>query len=239
MRRSALAMLATGCCVLAHGAAAQETDRDAIVRDLLSKDQDRVVDALNRLPRVYIHDGLQPYEFRQGYVTAELAEALVAAYEHEVKLPKRAGELFLGLLTAVIATRHPSTIGTLTRALFTGNSVKDALLDFGPSVLPGVVDQALSPEATPDEAIGAMFALKAAVERWDGELGPEIRGAMKAAAILHLEGAPDSFASAADSHMSGHLFNRAAALAEVLRDPELTAIARNARHPSTGKPGIP
>ena len=73
------------------------------------------------------------------------------------------------------------------------------MLHLGPSVLPGLVELALSPEATPYEAHGAMFALKTAAERWDGELGPEIREAMKKAAILHLEGAPDGFASAADA----------------------------------------
>ena len=97
--------------------------------------------------------------------------------------------------------------------------------------------------------------LKAAAKRWDGDLSPEIREAMKAAAILHLEGAPDGFASVAwrwryasvtavdvDSDTTrerGILFDDAVELTEVLRDPELTAIARDARHPSTGEPGIP
>ncbi|MCE2398755.1 MAG: hypothetical protein J4F34_06955 [Gemmatimonadetes bacterium] len=235
MRRSALAMLAAGCCLLAHGAAAQETDQDAIVRDLLSHDFERIRDALERLPLVYIHDappGGAHFEFPKGFEpTTELVEALVTAYD---RTPN--GELRNGLRKPLIATRHPLTIDVLTRTLYTGNAAKDGLLYFGPSVLPGVVDLAMSPEATPNEATGAMSALKAAVERWDGELGPEIRGAMKEAAILHLEGAPDSFASAG-SHMSGFLFDDAVALAEVLRDPELTAIAYNARHPSTGKPG--
>jgi len=243
MRRSALAMLALGWCLATGGTAAQETDQEAMVRGLLSEDPEIVLRAYGLLPLVYVHDapGLGT-KFQEGYeVTAELAEALAEAYEREAMLGSPNGELSIGLLTAVIATRHPSTIGTLTRALWGNYFAVQALLDFGPTVLPGVVDLALSPEATPYEAEGAMFALKAAVERWDGELGPEIRGAMKEAAILHLEGAPDSFASAGEEsgHMRDFLFDGAVALAEVLRDPELTAIARNARHPSTGKPGIP
>ena len=86
-----------------------------------------------------------------------------------------------------------------------------------------------------------MRALETAAERWDGELGLEIREAMKEAAILHLEGAPDGFVSAAQASgtMRDFLFDGAVALAKLLRDPELTAIARKARHPSTGRPGIP
>ncbi|MCE2398388.1 MAG: hypothetical protein J4F34_04990 [Gemmatimonadetes bacterium] len=81
MRRSALAMLAAGCCVLAHGAAAQETDQEAMVRDLLSNDPDRVISALGRMPMAAY------YEFQRGFEpTAELVEALVATYDREFML---------------------------------------------------------------------------------------------------------------------------------------------------------
>lgn len=237
MKTIALA-LAAGWCLAAHGTAAQETEnRAALVRDLLSEDPDRVSSALDHLPLAW-----PPYDFREGFeVTTELVEALVAAYEREYVLGSPNGELFFALQKPVIATRHPLTVGILTRTLWGGNAATEGLLYFGPFVLPGVVDLAMSPEATPYEADGAMWALRKAVERWDGELGPEIREAMKGAAILHLEGAPDSFASAAEasSTMRDFLFDNAVALAKLLRDPELTAIARKARHPSTGRPGIP
>ena len=246
MKRTILAALALGWCLAAHGAAAQQAavDQAAIARELLSKDPGRVVKALNALDSLaVIHLRLgsrEDYRFREGFEpTAGLVEALIAAYEHEVALAEPNGELQISLHQFIVMTKHPLTIDVLTRSLYTGTGALDGLLYFGPSVLPGVVDLAMSPEATPHEADGAMFALRKAVERWGGELGPEIRETMKAAVILHLEGAPDSFASAAYAHMSGFLFDEAAALAEALRDPELTAIARDARHPSTGEPGIP
>ena len=239
-----MAVLAFAWFLAAHGAAAQETDadRDALVRDLLSEDPGRVLRAVDLLPLVWPHRGedVNPYrlEFREGYeVTTELVEALVIALEREYRLGSPNGELNFALLQAVVVTRHPLTIDILMRTQW-GSGALEGLLYFGPSVLPGVVDLGRSPEATPDEAWGALRVLKAAVERWDGELGPEIRGAMKEVAILHLEGAPDSFASAVSSNMRGHLFDGAVALTKVLRDPELTAIARKARHPSNGRPGI-
>ena len=240
MKKIALAVLALGWCLAAYGAAAQETDQAAIARELLSKDPGRVTDALSHLPLIPPPLGSREgFRFPEGFEPrAELVEALVAAYEHEIMLGSPNGELNFGLQKPVVATRHPLTIDVLTQTLYLGNAAKDGLLYFGPSVLPGVVDLAMSPEATPYEAWGAMWALIAAVERWDGELGAEIREAMKEAAILHLEGAPESFASAADAHFSGHLFDNAVALAKALRDPELTAIARKASHPSTGRPGL-
>ena len=240
MRMTTLAALALGWCLAAHGAAAQETDQAAIARELLSKDHDRVVKALNALDSLaVIHLRLgsrEDYRFREGFEpTAGLVEALIAAYEHEVALAEPNGELQISLHQFIVMTKHPLTIDVLTRSLWGSYPAVEALLHFGPSVLPGVVELAMSPEATPYQANGAMFALGKAVERWDQELGPEIREAMREAAILHLEGAFASF----EAYLRGYLFDEAVVLAEALRDPELTAIARDARHPSTGEPGIP
>ena len=248
MNRTAWAALALGWCLAAHGAAAQETDQAAIARELLSRDPGRIVEALNRLPLVGPPLGsAENFRFEEGFEPAAgLVEALVAAYEHETMLGSPNGELNFALLRPIILTRHPLTIDVLTRSLHTGNGAKDGLFHFGPSVLPGVADLATSPEATPGQAKGAMWALLAAVERWGQELGPEIRAAIKEAAILHLEGAPDftrghpvELEADMQVHARGSLFDDAVALAEALQDPELTAIARDARHPSTGEPGIP
>ena len=75
------------------------------------------------------------------------------------------------------------------------------------------------------------------MERWRPGLGPEIREAMKEVAILHLEGPPDSFASAREANDTwrGFLFDDAVALAGALQDPELIAIARRLG----GDPGGP
>ncbi|MDE2761171.1 MAG: hypothetical protein OXQ94_13245 [Gemmatimonadota bacterium] len=237
MKRIALAALAAGC--LATDAAAQDAvaeARDSIVSDLLSGDRGRVNASLGHLP-MFAYDT----PFPDGYVTVELVEALVAALEHELWLHKESTldpylELILGLLEAVAATRHPLTIDVLTRMAWVGRT--DALLHFGPGVLPGAAALAVSPEATPDEAEGAMRVLWFALKRWGpGQLGAEAHDAIKGAAILHLEGPPDHFASTAE--FLGSRFDKAVEIARLLGDPELTAVARKARHPTTGEPGIP
>lgn len=104
MWKIALAMLAAGWCLAAHvGAAAQETDQDAlIIRDLLSEDPSRVGRAVDLLPLVGPADGegVAGYgiEFAEGYeVTTELVEALIAALEHEYLLGSPNGELNFAL----------------------------------------------------------------------------------------------------------------------------------------------
>ena len=253
MRSIALAMLAAGCLMVHDSAAQVGDDQAALARDLISGDRNRVADALERLyagPLVPSDKkGYGDVMFREGYeVTTELVETLIVALEREWRLYEEGGspdpylELNSGLRHAVSATRHPLAMDILLRTQWWGGS--DVLLMFGPDVvLPRAVELAGSPEATPEEAREALRVLETAVERWDEVLGPEIREAMKEVAILHLEGPPDSFASAAQEsgkrHWRDFLFDGAVALAKVLRDPELTAIARKARHPSSGRPGIP
>lgn len=70
-------------------------------------------------------------------------------------------------------------------------------------------------------------------------MGAEAREAIKGAAILHLEGPPGHFASTAVQHLRDFQFDKAVEIARLLGDPELTAVARKARHPTNGKPGIP
>ena len=150
-KKATLAALALGWCLAAHGAAAQETDGDAIVRDLISEDPGRVSRALESLMVFIPREG---FKFRDVYeITTELVEALVAALEHEHMLGNPNGELNLALLDAVVATEHPLTVGILTRAQWSSDAL-EVLLSFGPSVLPGVVELAMSPEATPQEAWG-------------------------------------------------------------------------------------
>lgn len=100
MRKIALAaVLATGWCLMTQAATAQaEGGQDALVRDLLSEDPDRVARAVALLPLVWPADGeaVVGYgiEFREGYeVTTELVEALVIALEREYRLGSPNGEL--------------------------------------------------------------------------------------------------------------------------------------------------
>lgn len=245
MRTIVLAMLGAGCLIVHDAAAQVRADQAALARDLTSGDRNRVAAALERLPLIPSPEPGSDVVFREGYaVTTELVEALIVALDREMRLlgdastePDTYLEMNFGLVDAVAATRHPLTVDILLRAW--GGGV-DVLLLFGPDVvLPRAVELAGSPEATAKEAQGALHVLENAVERWDEELGPEIREAMKEVAILHLEGPPESFASAVDSVWRDFAFDGAVALAKVLRDPELTAIARKARHPSNGSPGIP
>lgn len=74
---------------------------------------------------------------------------------------------------------------------------------------------------------------------WGPELGPESREAIKAAAILHFEGAPEFTRGPPSAYRRCTLFDHAAVLAGALQDPELAAIARDARRRSTGESGIP
>ena len=232
MRKTAWAMLATAC-LAAHGAAAQSEDgREDLVRDLVSGDRDRVADVLERLPN---RD-----TFPEGYVTTGLVEALIVAHEREERLLRDAStepgtnlEMHIALVDAMIATRHPLTIDVLMRLAWAGNGPVDAVLHFGPDVLPRVVELAGSPEATAREANGALYTLQRAAERWGAALRPEIREAMKGVAILHLEGPPDGFASAnpTETWWRGFVFDSAVELAGALEDPELADIARAAKHP--------
>ena len=249
-----MAATALGWCLAAHAAAAQEPDhavwlcleeqepdlpdQAAVARDLLSGDPDRVYEAMACMPRILSSE--EP--------TTELVEALVAAYEREVALghPSGDGEWHIGLMASIITTKHPLTIDFLTRSLTGNYFAVEGLLHFGPSVIPGLADLATSPEATPNQANGAMFALREAVAWWGPYLGPESVEAIRRAAIRHLEGAPD-FTRGPPwllepnmlAYRRGTLFDHAAVIAWALGDPELAAVARDARHPSTGEPGIP
>ena len=232
-----LAATALGWCLAAHVAAAQEPDQAAIALELRSGDGGRIGKALARLePNHPFFFARYPEGFEP---TAELVEALVAAYEREVALGKPNGELSISILTHIIATKHPLTIDVLTRSLTGSYPAVEALLNFGPSVIPGIVDLATSSEATPDQAEGAMFALREAVAWWGPELGPGNLEAIRAAAVLHLEGAPDFIRGPPSTYRQGTLFDHAAVIAAALQDPGLSAVARDARHPSTGEPGIP
>ena len=239
MKGFMFAVLAAGC-LAAQGAAAQdaESGRAAIVRDLLSGDRGKVNEALGRLPP-FAYD--TPYP--EGYVTVELVEALITALEVEKRLRDEGSldpylELNLSLVSAIAATRHPLTIDVLLRSAWGDGIATNALLDFGPGGLPRAAALAVSPEATPYEADGALRVLGIALERWGAErLAPDIREAVKDAAILHLEGPPDHFASTARQHIRDFQFDNAVDIAKLLGDPELTAVARKARHPTNGKPG--
>ncbi len=232
-----LAILATACFAT-HAAAAQipaGSEQEALIRDLLSNDRDRVARAVGLLPVDY--DGNRGWVFRGGYeATTALVEALIVALERENRLFRDEDggglgshlELPLELLHVVIATRDSSTTGVLTRMLWTGGAARQALLSFGPGALPEVLDLAESPMSTNLEASSALLALQEAARQWEAVLDPEIRSRMKEVTILYLKGPPDHFVSYKERHWT---FSRAVGLAEALQDPELIALARSLAGP--------
>ncbi len=241
MRKIALAAVATAWCLMTHDAAAQTAgSQDALVRDLMSGDRERVSRAVGHLPLVWPSEGDGRIRFSEDYeVTTEVVEALIAALERELRLVEAGDyyeEFHLEIRRAVVATGSPLALDVLLRTDWGGY---EDLLQFGPGTLTQIAEFARGPEATASAAQSAQLALIKGVERWGPELGPEIREAIKEVAVLYLEGPPDGFASARGRQTwLDFLFDGAVELAKVLQDPELTAIARKSRHPSSGRPGI-
>ncbi len=81
----ALAVLATAWCLMTHDVAAQtEGSQDALVRDLMSGNRERVSRAVGSLPLVWPSEGDGRIRFSEDYeVTTELVEAMIAALDHE------------------------------------------------------------------------------------------------------------------------------------------------------------
>ncbi|MCY3944638.1 MAG: hypothetical protein OXG18_12900 [Gemmatimonadetes bacterium] len=262
MGRAASAALATALAT--GGAAAQSADdQQAIVRELLSGDPERVYMAAGRLPMVW-----GKWAFEEGYeVTRELADALLVALERE---NARADALWL----EAGGHRHPDGPGDALHLLAgvvaaTGNPASfDALVDAGFGVrgeempahdaefrsrLSEAIDQAWmfrqleeardwienarNPDADGDAALDALGSL-AGVERFSRERGealePWLREAMREVAILHL-----GRDAALDSKMRELLFGVAVDLAFALRDPEVDAALRTACEGGRCPPCLP
>ena len=108
--------------------------------------------------------------FREGYeVTTELVEALIVALEREMRLHKEGGlpdtylEMGFGLVNAIAATRHPLTVDILLRSWW-----GDSMCFFCSARMwcfPAPLNWPGSPQATPEEAWGALHVLEGAVER--------------------------------------------------------------------------
>ena len=207
-----------------------------IARDLKSGDHDKVSRALAEVPSPVWTGGRPRYP--QGYVVSrELANALIAALEHERRTHVPDGATYTGpymcdecedelqrsLLDCVIALKDPAAIPALVR-----NSIQlivmDALLDFGPRVVPELVKWARDPEALGFGVAGALDMLSSAVVLWGKDMSVKTRADVKAAAALHLGVPPERYASSKDRR--NFAFGSAMELASVLRDPDLMAVLR-------------
>ena len=245
MGRAASAALATALAT--GGATAQSVDdQRAIVRELLSGDWEVVADALGRLPPIpggcEYCGGSGEVAFEDGYQTPELASALIAALEHEIRRARQAGwgrrmfereghpETLSWLGHAVAATGHPGAFDILLDAQLWGVAVP-LFRTYGARAvdawLSRTLEDARNPEADEDAAASALIDLRTEAygNRERGEaLEPWLHDAMREVAILHIErdAVPDV------GEVSELLFGVAVGLAAALRDPEVDAALRTA-----------
>ena len=127
-------------------------------------------------------------------------------------------EMVFSLVRAVVELGDPESIPALAAALSTGGNAVNALVAFGPAVIPVVVGVVNSPEGTPSEAVGGLIALRKIVEQaGTGQLSAHEHRLSREAASRHL-GATDG------TYFSHFLF--AIDLAVALDDPELREVVR-------------
>lgn len=218
---------------LAPRLAAQERTQAELARALRSDDRDTVAFALAEVPVGYHPDDELGWMFRPGYeVTDELAAALAYALDREARLHLdgctvagiggRHRELVLELMHAAVALRDPVTIPALVQVSCTGGTVHDALMGFGPMIVPDLVEWARAPDAAAADITGSVSVLSTAVDRWGEAMDAEVRSSVKDVALQFLGPTPERFE--ATPWQGEFVLNRAITLASTLRDADLLAI---------------
>ena len=226
-----------GIALLAFAPALAGQDRPArpqaeIARDLRSHDRDTVAHALAEIPLGYDPDDELGWKFRPGYVvTPELSAALISAADREARLhmdgctPTGIGgrhlELSLELEHFLIALRDPTSIPALVQMICSGGGVRQALMRFGPQIIPYVVAWAKSGDAAWDDVVGSYTALIIAVDRWGETLSPEMRASIRDVTLLHL--GPETIRFPTPVRRS-FVLEEAITMASMLRDPELLEV---------------
>lgn len=214
------------------GQAGPPRSQAEIARDLRSHDRDTVARALGEVPLGYDPEDLLGWKFPPDYVVApELSAALISAMDREARLHMdgctvtgiagRNLELSLDLMHYVIALRDPAGIPALVQMICSGQSVRQALLEFGPVIVPHVAEWARSPDAARADVTGALLALSSAVERWGDAMPAEMRASIKDIAMLHLGPPQKRFVDPWDGR---YVLQRAITLASVMRDPGLLMV---------------
>ncbi len=202
-----------------------------IARDLRSDDRDKVAHALGEVPLGYDPEDELGWKFPPGYVvTPELSGALISALDREARLHMdgctvmgiggRHLELSLDLLHYVIALRDPASIPALVQMVCSGQGVRQALMEFGPAIIPHVVDWARSTEAARGDVTGSLRMLSSAVERWGETMPAEVRASVREVALMYLGPPQKRFV---EPWSKGYALQRAITLASVMRDPDLLA----------------
>ncbi len=225
-----LAMLVTASAQPLAGQDRPTRSQAEIARDLRSHDRDTVARALGEVPLDYDPEDLLGWRFPPDYVvTPELSAALISAMDREARLHMdgctvtgfegtRYLELSLELMHYVIALRDPASIPALVQMICSGGAVRQALMEFGPAIVPHVVEWARSPDAARSDVTGALLALSSAVERFADAMPTEMRASIKDVALLHLGAPQKRFVEPWDGR---YVLQRAITLASVVRDPDL------------------
>ena len=225
-----LAVVAPGTLA---GQAGSGRSQAEIANALRSTDRDTVAQALAEVPLGYDPEDELGWKFPPNYVvTPELSAALISALDREARMHMdgctvtgfegdRHLELSLKLAHYVIALRDPATVPALVQVICTGGGVRQALMRFGPEIIPHLVAWARSPDAVRGDITGSLFALTEAVDRWGETLSPESRGRIRDVAVHFFGPGPHRFPNQSEK---GYVLTRAITLASVMRDSDLLAI---------------
>lgn len=162
----------------------------AMVMDLESNDPHRVSAALERLPDFY--DDNSSFALQ---VSSQISSALMVALDNEIEIYReiirgdrqesRMHELLFNIADVVIALKDPATIPLLMDLAHYGNAPVDALLEFGPQVIPFAMEYAMNSQRLDPEIDGSLRLLEKAIIKW-GQPIPSLRAEIKNITLFYL-----------------------------------------------------
>lgn len=233
--RNPIVLAGIAAMALVPPLAGQDRSQAEIARALRSHDRDTVAHALAEVPLGYDPDDELGWKFPPDYVvTPELSAALISALNREARMHmdgctvtgigRRHLELSLELEHFVIALRDPASIPALVQVICSGGAVRQALMEFGPIIIPHVVAWARSPDAAWDDVTGSLTTLGEAEEQWGGTMLAETRASIRDVALLYLGPPQKRFVEPwSKPWAKRYALEGAITLASVMRDPVLLA----------------
>ncbi len=157
----------------------------------------------------------------------QVKAALTTALRNEIERSERikAGETFespseeylFRLSEAVISLQDPESIPLLMNVAHMGNTPQSGLLEFGPSIIPYLVEYATTSDLTDSQASGVLSMFSAALREW-GEFNPDVRAQVKQITVKYLS-LPSDYTYPVDDPDSAYLY--AMFLASDLGDSDL------------------